>query len=127
MEWDDDVVGELFSTCRHPSISPLPHYTPHPITLFLSETVQLVLPPIGRIARCEEIVKPAYGLLGIPAVTRVLGPVTGLPEPQEAVFPIVSSMVQTAATDRTDLVAPWDFVRDASGRILGCRGFVRSE
>jgi hypothetical protein len=49
--------------------------------------------------------------------------VVGLPEPSPDTLLIVSGMVKSAATGRTDLVSPGDLVRDAAGVVLGCKGF----
>lgn len=63
--------------------------------------------------------------------SQVFGDVTGLPEPQEGLFFIVSALVLSAAKEagRTDCVAPAtghpDTVRNAAGHIVSVPCFVR--
>lgn len=52
------------------------------------------------------------------------GDVVNLPLPKEGTLLIVSRMVYDAVPDRTDLLAPYDFVRDPSGKIIGCRALL---
>jgi hypothetical protein len=49
-----------------------------------------------------------------------------LPEPQEGVWFIVSSVVVSAHPERRDLLVPSDLVRDGSGVVTACRSFVVS-
>lgn len=63
--------------------------------------------------------------------SQVFGDVTGLPEPQNGVIFIVSSLVLSAAKEagRTDCVAPAtghpDTIRNAAGHIVSVPCFVR--
>ncbi len=50
------------------------------------------------------------------------GKVEGLPAQQSGIFYIVSGLV-LSASDRTDLLAPGELVRDAAGNPIGCKGF----
>ncbi len=61
---------------------------------------------------------------GVPLGTLTLGAVTGLPTPNDAMMYIVSSLVREASADRTDLLVIAEEVRDATGRIVGCRGLA---
>lgn len=47
--------------------------------------------------------------------------VTGLPAPESGVRYVVSRVTAQACTHRIDLLFPLDEVRDARGRIVGCR------
>jgi hypothetical protein len=78
--------------------------TPHPITVVDGADTR-TFPPSGSIARVE-----------LP-----LGPVTGVPDPQEGVQYIVSILVGEALPARRDLVIPGKQIRDTDGRIIGCR------
>ena len=49
-----------------------------------------------------------------------------LPEPQEGVWFIVSSVVGSAHPEREDLLVPSDLVRDGEGVVTACRSFVVS-
>jgi hypothetical protein len=51
--------------------------------------------------------------------------VSGLPEPSRGTLYIVSSVVQAALPNRTDLVSPHDIMRDADGVVVGCRALAR--
>lgn len=50
--------------------------------------------------------------------------VQDLPEPEDGVTYVVSRLV-AMASGRSDLVFPYDFVRDDEGNIIGCRTFAR--
>lgn len=87
--------------------------TPHDIALvddqgFARESY----PRSGTIARVQ----------GLP-----LGPVEGLPPPQEGTLYIVSVIVAERLPERRDLRVPGDQVRDAQGRIVGCRSLLLPE
>ena len=51
--------------------------------------------------------------------------VTGLPEPQEGVIYLTSTLVAQAVPDRTDVLVPADLRRDEAGRIIGCGALQR--
>jgi hypothetical protein len=53
-----------------------------------------------------------------------MGVIEGLPAPQNGVYLIVSRVVAEAARGRADLIIPDEAVRDARGRIIGCRAFA---
>lgn len=98
--------------------------TPHPISI-ISDTESLDLPPSGEVARVS-MTQTIVGHIGwIPIFTTSFGEVTGLPEPQEGVAFIVSGMVASAAP-RGDVFSPGQLVRDADGRVVGCKGLTRS-
>jgi len=110
--------------------STLPHYDeegwmePPP---FWEEDV--IFPPEGIVPRVETIETPSTEVEGIPTVTRKTGRVVGLPEPQEGVFFLVSSLV-FEASERTDLLAPdtgKSCIRDEHGNIVAVTRFVRKE
>lgn len=109
------------------------NYTPH--------TINFDGPHGGRIfasegiARASEVVEPGaeihwcvFGDCGmhehITPVRKRFGAVTGLPDPREHVLYIVSQIVFDALPKRRDLLVPHDMVRDAQGRVTGCRGFA---
>jgi hypothetical protein len=62
----------------------------------------------------------------IPLVTRALGPVEGLPEPQFRTLYLTSALVAQAAwaAGRREVVCPGELVRDPQGRVVGCRNLV---
>ena len=107
--------------------------TPHEINLQFEngeEIVHHAFPASGQVARvsqksvsAEEIYMDFYA---IPTVENKMGKVEGLPEPSEGTFLIVSSMVQAAAPERADLLAPGEMIRNDEGKIIGVKNFKRS-
>lgn len=112
----------------------LKNYTPHQINLLLGDDF-VALPPKGlaRVSSSlEKMVKEIYidralSKNGIPIVDVVFSEVEGLPEEEENVFIVVSSMVldavKASGSGRKDLLAPAMQVRDEAGNVIGCRGF----
>ncbi|HEY8531288.1 MAG TPA: hypothetical protein VIL08_03475, partial [Limnochorda sp.] len=99
--------------------------TPHEITIVLQDSSTIAIPPSGVVARCAtnrevvgelEIELPDGGAARVPITRTVFGEVQGLPEPQDGVCYVVSSLVAQAASDRNDLLIPDDTVRDEQGR-----------
>lgn len=103
--------------------------TPHAVTLCHPDgTPFLTTPPSPVPARCaasETLVAtvPA-GRDSVEVVRAVFGATEGLPAKEPGVLLIVSRLVAEANRDRADLVVPHDTVRDAQGRIVGCRRFA---
>ena len=79
--------------------------------------------PSGDVARVSSEKKEIKKVGGIPLFEVEFGEVQGLPEPQPDTIYIVSGMVLSAASDREDLVAPGDLVRNEEGQPIGCNGF----
>jgi len=96
--------------------------TPHTI----NETVSgRNFPPSGEVARVSVEYVPAGEIDGIPVFAAEYGDVTGLPEPKPGTVYIVSGLVLARCSERSDVVAPGDLVRDDAGKPVGCRGFKR--
>jgi hypothetical protein len=102
------------------------NYTPHCVTAYWPDNSTSDLESSG-LARCEEEVRRAGDLDGIPLVEKRYGAVVGLPIPQFGRLCVVSFYVRAAEPARTDLLVPHDEVRDASGHIIGCRAFSVSD
>lgn len=110
------------------------NFTPHTIHLMDADNNILREWPSVGYARCQEIVNPGAPLIGpdgfeYPWCTRSFGKIEDLPESRgiatsQVVF-IVSAIACAAALaeGRTDVVAPYDIVRDNDGKIIGCRKF----
>lgn len=99
--------------------------TPHPVTLVLGEADSYTVPPSGEIARItEDSYVCSDGWTGV-----TLGDITGLPEPAAHTQYVVSMPLAMAllakGVQRSDVVYPYDQVRDESGRIVGCRTLAR--
>lgn len=101
--------------------------TPHVVTV-VDERSRVIRrwPGSARPARVEAVRVPVgLEVAGVPLMaeerTRA-----NLPEPQEGVWFIVSSVVVSAHPERRDLLVPSDLVRDGSGVVTACRSFVVS-
>ena len=103
--------------------------TPHSINL-VTEGGTLTIPPSGTVARVSSVQQVVREIevdgVKIPVVETQFGQVEGLPEPQEGVLFVVSSLVAQAVT-REDVVSPntaptpLGAVRDDDGRITGIK------
>ena len=100
--------------------------TPHTLNVHTPSGV-VDIPTSGTVARVATTETPCEEVAGIPVTRTVFGEVTGLPEPHEGVFLVVSLLVRTAAeaAGRVDCLSPGPLVRDADGRPVGCRGLTR--
>lgn len=61
---------------------------------------------------------------GIPITKTEFGEVEGLPKQKEGIMYIVSRLILTACTDRSDLLVPNELVRDDKGNIIGCKSLA---
>ena len=121
--------------CRKIEMYVVRNYTPHDIDVYDDEHNDVVTYPSMGVARVTEkkyhaetiAVRGWSGDNFIPITYKSFGEVTGLPndkyENGRPVLYIVSGYVKSALPDRHDLITPDDPVRDADGRIIGCRGF----
>ena len=81
--------------------------TPHDVNLILPDGEVLTIPASGKVA--------------IPVVKTVFDTnVTDLPDPQDGVIYLTSTLVAQAVPDRDDVLVPADLRRDDAGRIIGC-------
>ena len=100
--------------------------TPHKIT-FVTDKGDLIVKPSGSVARVSSETKETgciyvsnFGLR-IPLTTTVFGQVENLPEPEEGVIYVVSSLVAGRVPERHDVYIPNESIRDDKGRIIGCK------
>lgn len=100
------------------------NFTPHTVNIIIGEsTTAITSNGIARVSATEAVV----GIINdIPLVETIYGQVEGLPEQQEDTIIIVSRLVLSAVSDRTDLVVPAGQVRDAEGKVIGCTGLAKS-
>lgn len=98
--------------------------TPHTVNILIGDK-QINIEPSGTVARCYVERDTIGEINGIPLTQNRFGQVTGLPDPKEDTFYIVSSLVANACKERDDLVIPDETVRDGQGRIIGCRSLAR--
>jgi len=98
----------------------LKNYTPHLIRVFKQDGSFLELESEG-FARVEETTTDTHIKQGIQFCETKMGKVTGLPPtPEKNTLYIVSSLV-LAHSDRPELVAPTDYVKNQQGFVIGCR------
>lgn len=109
----------------------LVNLTPHAIHLMPagSDGPVVEIPPSGTVARCTtrriQVGTVEINGVSIPINHTEFGEVTGLPEPQEDVYYIVSSLVaQAVRWERDDVLIVDDTVRDDEGRIIGARALA---
>lgn len=98
--------------------------TPHTINVMVDGMETLNIVPSGTLARATEMSEVVGDINGIPLIRKKFGDIQGLPEPSEDTIYIVSMLVKTAVPDRLDVVVPSDPIRDAEGRIVGCKSLA---
>jgi hypothetical protein len=95
--------------------------TPHTINEVTSGTK---FPVSGQVARVKASTETVDIHAGIPLYQSVFGEIEGLPDPQEGVMYIVSSLALNAVPkERVDVVAPGNVTRNENGEVVGCCGF----
>lgn len=98
--------------------------TPHAVTV-----AGITIEPSGIVARVSATTADAgsvdFNGTSIPLTTTVYGEVQGLPDQRDDTLLIVSSMVAARCKDRTDVFIPNEPIRDAEGRIIGCKSLGR--
>ena len=97
--------------------------TAHDINIITEDKI-VVIEPSGSIARVDVTMEDVGVLDGIPVKRNTYGSITGLPEPKEGRYYIVSVLVAQVAK-RDDVLVTNDAVRDDKGRIIGCRSLAR--
>ena len=102
----------------------LVNLTPHAVVAEHDDGTSRTYPPSGALARCA-VTRAQIGVVdGVPVYRATFGAVEGLPPPADGTHYIVSRLVAEASRDRADLLVPDDTVRDAEGKIVGCRAFA---
>lgn len=100
--------------------------TPHDVNLILPDGEVLTIPTSGSVARVGSHVEQVGTIGIIPVVKTVFDTVvTDLPDPQDRVIYLTSTLVAQAVPDRTDVLVPADLRRDEAGRIIGCGALQR--
>jgi hypothetical protein len=95
--------------------------TPHEINIVGADGVVIRTIPSSGLVRLATTTASAGMVDGIPLTQTVFGDPEGLPEMADGAYFIVSSIVKAALPNRADLLVPSEMVRDADGRIIGCR------
>lgn len=102
--------------------------TPHAVRLLAADGSLIAEFPSVGVARAASTRKPAEMLdicgAEIPVNITTFGDVENLPPQEDGVRYIVSAITARAAGYRSDLLLTDDTVRDADGKIVGCRAFA---
>jgi hypothetical protein len=96
--------------------------TPHPVSVLRKDGTILDLAPSGVCPRREERVVLSHVLEGVEIFKKEYGEVSDLPEEDGETIYIVSRLILDACQDRGDLLSPGTLIRDAQGRVIGCKG-----
>lgn len=105
--------------------------TPHELVIFDEDHNPLLrLPKSGRPFRVAERTTTHEPITAadhrIPVVRISFAEIEPpLPAPVDGTWWVTSHLVAAAAPERDDLLIPTQVVRDAAGRILGCRALGR--
>lgn len=102
--------------------------TPHDITVCLPDdggnNRRRIYQKSGTVARVSQISTVVDTVDGVPLMAVRFGDVVGLPDALPDVLYIVSALVKSAINhSRADVISPGELVRDASGNVIGCKGF----
>ena len=99
--------------------------TPHAVTFVNADGDTYVVEPSGMLAIVSSEIKMLDIIevdgFKIPHTKTVFGEVEGLPDPEDGVIYIVSSLVAGRVPDRDDVMIPNQSLRDDKGRITGCK------
>lgn len=107
----------------------LKNLTPHEVKIFklngVTPDLDIVIEAGEAIARVScEYIKVDKTVEGVDLYRTVFGEVTGLPDYEEGVYLLVSTMVREALPLRSDLVSPGQLLRNDKGEVIGCLGLV---
>lgn len=100
---------------------PFINLTPHPVVLN-----GITIQPEEIPARCTTSTEVIDNIAGVDIRKKTFGDITGLPEPSEGKYYIVSVIVAAALNgSRDDVFVTDGAIRDESGRIIGCTGLAK--
>lgn len=100
--------------------------TPHDVRIMSEGKEEVFIPASGQCARCEVKEELCGYIDNIAIYHTSYGKVQDLPEPKEGVYYLVSTIVAKACKgQRDDLLVPFDFIRDESGNIIGCKSLSK--
>lgn len=92
--------------------------TPHAINIYLPFCPPQVVTASGQLARVDS--QDVWHPSGV--VVKSFGAVVGLPAPAPNTVYLVSGLVLSQVSDRSDVFAPGVAIRDDTGRVIGCLG-----
>lgn len=100
--------------------------TPHDIVIMGEDNEALHIIPVSNLLiRINHSVIPCAEICGIPTAMIQKTRPTFIPEFSEGTYYVVSSVVKMEFPNREDFLVPFDFVRDLTGCIVGCRMLAR--
>jgi hypothetical protein len=100
--------------------------TGEPLSLYVEGEVVAVLPSEGRVwinANYEWVDYLDAGGYPLPVVRTTTPSISGLPEPRDDTFLVVTGLVAAALPERSDLLSPARIVREGT-KSIGCRAFL---
>jgi hypothetical protein len=97
--------------------------TPHTLNIKNVDGAIVNIAPSGAIARVGTTRVASDIIAGLRIYNVDFGEIEGLPEPQTNTIYVVSALVQ-ARTNRMDVFAPGEVLRDGRGRVVGCIGLT---
>lgn len=101
--------------------------TPHPITLLNADNQVVQVLPKGEIVPRLTTTTVVVGEVNGVSITETsFGETQDLPAPEEGVLWIVSRLILSANSHRSDLLVPNELVRDNDGNIVGCKSLARN-
>jgi hypothetical protein len=110
-------------------IANIVNLTPHNVNLYVSDDVVVTIPPAPnarpvRVSDAQTLLTGGQWDGPVPIVRVTAGEVANLPAPRKGVWLIVSRIVAQALPQRSDLLAPYQEVRDENNQIVGCRALA---
>ena len=96
--------------------------TPHTLNIVCVDGSIREIAPSGIVPRIAQVREISHVLDGIEISRVQMGALENLPDEDGETVYVVSRMVLDAASDRGDLLAPGELVRDSSGKVIGCKG-----
>lgn len=101
--------------------------TPHNITIYNAQGEKIDVPKSGNVARVETTNKIIDEINSIEIFYTTYTDVEGLPEPEDGVVYIVSGMVASRCSHRSDVMSPGLYIRNDKGVIVGCQGLTATD
>lgn len=97
---------------------------PHEIVVVRNGEEPLVLPAASNPLRVNIEEVEIGQVQNIPILKTEFKELEFLPEPQEGVFYVVSTIVRQMLPERTDLISPARLARNEKGEITACTAFA---
>lgn len=101
--------------------------TPNKLIILKGNDELMALEPDGDVASVEAKTDAAGELDGVELFTTTFGAIEGLPEKEDGVFLITSTLVAQAAAKlgRDDVFSPGELIRNGFNQPIGYKGLVK--